>query len=231
MDLNTNKVVSAESLVRLIHPTYGLISPAKIIPILEKNKMVSVVDFYVLELVCKRLKKWQKKGRELIPISVNYSRITLLEKDVVERTINIINKYGIDKSLIEIEITETIGNMEHKFVAELAEMFMQNGIRLALDDFGSEYSSLSTLALVPFNVVKLDKSIINDIVTNKRSQVIVENVISVCKKLDMITVAEGIETESQWKEVKRMGCDLGQGYFFGKPIKIKEFEEKFLKLE
>lgn len=231
VDLNTNKVVSAESLVRLIHPTYGLISPAKIIPILEKNKMVSVVDFYVLELVCKRLKKWQKKGRELIPISVNYSRITLLEKDVVERTINIINKYGIDKSLIEIEITETIGNMEHKFVAELAEMFMQNGIRLALDDFGSEYSSLSTLALVPFNVVKLDKSIINDIVTNKRSQVIVENVMSVCKKLDMITVAEGIETESQWKEVKRMGCDLGQGYFFGKPIKIKEFEEKFLKLE
>ena len=110
-------------------------------------------------------------------------------------------------------------------------MFMQEGIRLALDDFGSEYSSLSTLALVPFNVVKLDKSIINDIVTNKRSQVIVENVISVCKKLNMVTVAEGIETENQWKEVKRMGCDLGQGYFFGKPIKIKEFEEKFLKLE
>ena len=231
VDLNTNKVISAESLVRLIHPTYGLISPAKIIPILEKNKMVSVVDFYVLELVCKRLKKWQKKGKEVVPISVNYSRITLLEKDVVERTINIINKYGIDKNLIEIEITETIGNMEHKFVAELAEKFMQEGIRLALDDFGSEYSSLSTLALVPFNVVKLDKSIINDIVTNKRSQVIVENVISVCKKLNMVTVAEGIETENQWKEVKRMGCDLGQGYFFGKPIKIKEFEEKFLKLE
>jgi EAL domain-containing protein (putative c-di-GMP-specific phosphodiesterase class I) len=230
VDLKTNKVSCSESLVRMVHPTYGVISPAKIIPILEKNKMVSVVDFYVLELVCQTLKRWKDEGRVLLPISVNYSRVTLLENDIVERTKDVIEKYGVDKSLIEIEITETIGNMEQKKISEIAEKFIAAGVNLAIDDFGSKYSSLSTLSTVPFNVVKVDKSIINDLVINPRSQIIVEQIINICKQLNMKSVAEGIETERQWKEVKRLGFDLGQGYFFEKPISIKEFEEKFMKV-
>lgn len=230
VDLKTNKVSCSESLVRMIHPTYGVISPAKIIPILEKNKMVSVVDFYILELVCQTLKRWKDEGRVLLPISVNYSRVTLLENDIVERTKDVIEKYGVDKSLIEIEITETIGNMEQKKISEIAEKFITAGVTLAIDDFGSKYSSLSTLSTVPFNVVKVDKSIINDLVINPRSQIIVEQIINICKQLNMKSVAEGIETERQWKEVKRLGFDLGQGYFFDKPISIKEFEEKFMKV-
>ncbi len=229
VDLSTGKVSSAESLVRMVHPTLGVISPAKIIPILEKNKMVSYVDFYILELVCQTLKKWKEEGKKLIPISVNYSRVTLLENDIVERTKNVITKYDVDESLIEIEITETIGNMEQKTISELAEKFIAAGIKLAIDDFGSKYSSLSTLSLVPFNVVKVDKSIINDLVVNPRSKIIVEQIINICKGLNMKSVAEGIETERQWAEVKRLGFDLGQGYYFEKPIPIKEFEEKFLK--
>lgn len=230
VDLKTNKVSCSESLVRMIHPTYGVISPAKIIPILEKNKMVSVVDFYILELVCQTLNRWKEEGRVLLPISVNYSRVTLLESDIVERTQAVIEKYNIDKSLIEIEITESIGNMEQKKISEIAEKFIAAGVNLAIDDFGSKYSSLSTLSVVPFNVVKVDKSIINDLVINPRSQVIVEQIINICKQLNMKSVAEGIETERQWKEVKRLGFDLGQGYFFEKPISIKEFEEKFMKV-
>ena len=120
--------------------------------------------------------------------------------------------------------------MEQKKISEIAEKFIDAGVNLAIDDFGSKYSSLSTLSTVPFNVVKVDKSIINDLVINPRSQIIVEQIINICKQLNMKSVAEGIETERQWKEVKRLGFDLGQGYFFEKPISIKEFEEKFMKV-
>ena len=229
VDLKTDKVVSAESLIRLVHPTYGLISPASIIPVLEKYNLVSVVDYHVLDLVCYTIKNWEERGIKPIPISVNYSRVTLLDNRVVEKTLEIIDKYNIDKSLIEIEITESIGNIEQKIIAELANKFIDNGITLALDDFGSEFSSLSTLANVTFDEVKIDKSVINNLTVNTRSQVIVESVIQTCKKLNMVCVAEGIETESQKDEIKRLGCDLGQGYFFSKPIPVADFEEKYFK--
>ena len=229
VDLNTEQVIAAEALVRLVHPTYGLIAPSSVIPVLEKYNLVSVIDFYVLDLACKTIKKWQDEGMEVKPISVNYSRVTLLENDVINKTLDIINKYQIDKSFIQIEITESIGNIEQKIIAELAAKFIEKGISLSLDDFGSEFSSLSTLAIVPFEEVKIDKSIINELTVNNRSKIIVENVISVCKKLNMRTVAEGIETKSQYDEIKRIGCDVGQGYYFSKPIPIEDFESKYLK--
>ena len=229
VDLNTDEVVAAEALVRLVHPTYGLIAPSSVIPVLEKYNLVSVIDFYVLDLACKTIKKWQDEGNEITPISINYSRVTLLENGVINKTLDIINKYQIDKSFIQIEITESIGNVEQKIVAELAAKFIEKGISLSLDDFGSEFSSLSTLVIVPFEEVKIDKSVINELTVNNRSKIIVESVISCCKQLNMRTVAEGIETKSQYEEIKRIGCNLGQGYYFSKPIPIEEFENKYLK--
>ena len=102
VDLKTDKVVSAESLIRLVHPSYGLISPASIIPVLEKYNLVSVVDYHVLDLVCYTIKNWEERGIKPIPISVNYSRVTLLDNRVVEKTLEIIDKYNIDKSLINV---------------------------------------------------------------------------------------------------------------------------------
>lgn len=226
-ELSTNKVMGSEALVRYIHPERGMVPPGKFIPILEREGLVSVVDLHMLEEVCKTINRWRKEGRKIIPISVNYSRVTLLEKDILTKTLEILHRYKVKPSYIEIEITETIGNMEQKLIADIANSFIKAGISLSIDDFGSRFSSLSTLSIIPFNIVKLDKSIINDLVINPKSQVIVEYVIMMCKKLNMKSIAEGIETEYQYQEIKKRGCDYGQGYYFEKPLPISEFEKKY----
>lgn len=226
-ELTTGKVIGSEALVRYIHPERGMIPPGKFIPILEREGLVSIVDLHMLEAVCKAINKWRKEGRKIIPISVNYSRVTLLEKDILTKTLEILHRYKVKPSYIEIEITETIGNMEQKLIADIANSFIKAGISLSIDDFGSRFSSLSTLSVIPFNIVKLDKSIINDLVINPKSQVIVEYVIMMCKKLNMKSIAEGIETEYQFQEILKRGCDYGQGYYFEKPLPISEFEKKY----
>ena len=220
-------IVAAEALLRINHPQYGIISPAQFIPILEKDKLIGKVDLYVFEQVCKILQRWKKEKRKLIPISINYSRVTILENGIMKKTLALMKKYKIDSSLIEIEITESVGNLEKQTLINISKSFIENGIRLTLDDFGSEYSNLNTLALIPFYAVKLDKSLINDIVTNKRNQILVENVILTCNKLGINTVIEGVETELQYQEIKKYNCGLIQGYYFDKPIRVSLFEEKY----
>lgn len=229
VDLNTKEIIGAEALSRLVHPELGAIPPNKFIPDLEKEGLIGRLDLFVLEEVCKTLSKWKQDNKKMIPISVNYSRATLLESKIIKETLAIINKYNIDKKYLIIEITETIGNMEYTMVAEIANKFIENNIRLSIDDFGSMYSSLSVLSLIPFSEVKLDKSIVNDLVVNKRSQVIVEYIISMSKKMGMKVVAEGVETELQLEILKEKKCDFGQGYLFEKPISVLEFEKKYYK--
>lgn len=222
-------IYGAEALLRINHPEYGIISPAKFIPLLEKEKLIGMIDLYVFENICKLLNKWRSEKRKLLPISVNYSRVTVLENGILRKTLGLLKKYKIDPSLIIIEITESVGNLEKQTLLNISKSFISNGLRLSLDDFGAEYSNLNTLATIPFYAVKLDKSLINDIVTNERNKVLVENVILTCKKLNMITVVEGVETELQYHEVKKYDCDLVQGYYFEKPIKFLDFEEKYNK--
>ena len=222
-------IYGAEALLRINHPEFGIISPANFIPLLEKEKLIGMVDLFVFEQICKLIKRWKLEKRKMLPISVNYSRITVLENGILKKTLALLKKYKIDPKLIEIEITESVGNLEKQTIANIAKSFINNGLHLALDDFGAEYSNLNTLATIPFYTVKLDKSLINDVVTNERNKVLVENVILTCKKLNMLTVVEGVETELQYQEVKNIGCDFVQGYYFEKPIKIIDFEEKYNK--
>lgn len=226
-DLNTNEIIGAEALSRLKHPELGSVPPSKFVPALERENLIGELDLYVLEEVCKMLKNWKDNNKKLIPISVNYSRSTLLETNIIERTLSIIEKYNVDRQLLFIEITESIGNLEQMKIAEIANKFIKNNIKLSIDDFGSKYSSLSVLSLIPFSEVKLDKSIVNDLVVNQRSQVIIEHIIAMSKKMGMIVVAEGIETELQLQTLKEKKCDWGQGYLFEKPISVIDFEKKY----
>lgn len=229
--LENLQIESCEALIRLNHPKLGLINPGKFIPLFEKKGVISKVDLFVLEEVCKLIRKWLDNNEQVIPIAINYSRKTILVDNIVDYTLDVLNKYKIDPSLIEIEITESIGNMEQSKLSEISQKFINHGIKLSIDDFGSKYSSLSTLSVIPFSSVKLDKSIVNDLVINKRSQVIVEYIIMMCKNLNMKSIAEGIENEEQLNELKKRGCMIGQGYYFEKPMPINEFEEKYKKAE
>lgn len=224
---SNSSVYGAEALIRINHPRKGIISPAKFIPILEKSKLISKVDLFVFEEVCKILNKWKEENRKLYPISINYSRVTILEAGILNKTINLMKKYHIDPKLIEIEITESVGDLEKETLKTISQSFIDKGIRLSLDDFGAEYSNLNTLANIPFYALKIDKSLINDVVSNKRNKVLIENVALACKGLNVLCVVEGVETELQFEAVKKIGCDIVQGYYFERPITIREFEEKY----
>lgn len=228
IDLSNNEIVGAEALTRLNHPQIGTVPPGKYIPVLERDKTIGRLDLFVLEEICKILSNWKKANKKLVPISINYSRVTLLETKIIERTLNIMRKYDIPSDLIVVEITESIGNVEQAKIAEIANDFVKNNIKLSIDDFGSKFSSLATLSIVPFCEVKLDKSIVNNLVTNKKNQIVVEYIIGMSKKMGMKVVAEGIETELQLEQLREKNCDYGQGYFFQKPMSVSEFEEKYI---
>lgn len=227
-DAINKEVVGAEALIRINHPEKGVISPVRFIPMLEKNRLIGKVDLYVFEEVCKILRQWKLENKNIIPISVNYSRVTILETGILNKTLKLMKKYDIDPSSIEIEITESVGNLEKETLKTIAKSFIENQIRLSLDDFGAEYSNLNTLANIPFHTLKIDKSLINEIVSNTRNQVLIENIVTVCKKLNILSLVEGVETELQYQEVKRLGCEIVQGYYFERPITIKEFDEKYV---
>lgn len=228
-NINNGEVNGAEALVRHIHPTYGVIYPTRFIGTLEKEGLVHFVDFYVMEQVFKILADWQRRGLELMPISVNFSRSTMLEPHLIQRLEELADRYcQVPRSLVEIEITESLGEMEHATIAAIGRRIMEAGFALCLDDFGSKYTSLSVLSAMDFRVLKLDKSLINDLVTNPRSRAVVRNALGICEDLNVVSLAEGVETQEQLDVLRELGCSYAQGYLFNKPIPLPLFEKKYI---
>lgn len=223
-DMTTGSIIGAEALVRRIHPKHGLIGPNKFIPSLEKERLIRFIDLFIFEEVCKTLANWQKKGYPLLPVSLNFSRVTLLEKDLVGSLSMIREKYRVDSQWIEIEITESIGEMEREVIAEISANFKQEGFHISLDDFGSKYTSISMLTVMDFDVLKLDRSLVENLVHNQDNQTVVRYVIEMCRKMKIKTIAEGVETEKQHLMLQQLGCDQAQGYLYSKPIPVTEFE-------
>lgn len=226
-DIMTGQVCGAEALVRYYDTEHGLVPPIKFIPMMEKENLVYHIDFFIFEEVCRVLKEWEEKGYCLFPISLNFSRTTLLQKNLLETINEISDRYHIKRNLLEIEITESFGQVEIETLKEIGKQIEVGGYRLSLDDFGTQYSNLSIFSTLKLDVLKLDKSIINDIYTNSSVRIILEHLIMICKKIGIECVAEGIETEEQLQILKELKCDYGQGYLYNKPIEIKDFENKY----
>lgn len=226
-DTKKNKVVAAEALVRLNHPEYGLIMPNKFISTLEKEHMTRYLDFYMFEEVCQILAHWLIDGKELIPISINISRNTLLEADFTESLKNIKKTYQIPNNYITIEITESIGNIEHIVITTICKQIKELGFNISLDDFGARYANMSLLSALDFDELKIDKSIIDTLVYNKKSQAILYHIIKMCEMINISCVAEGVETEEQLELLLSLGCRIIQGYYYSKPISVLEFETKY----
>ena len=227
-DTITERIVGAEALVRKLKDG-KIIMPDKFIPIYEKNGMITLLDTYVLEEVCKLQKKWKEQNFLLLSVSVNESRHHLKNKNHIKELKEIVNKYKVNPELIELEMTETTIVEDIKLASNAANSVKEIGFKVSMDDFGTGYSAFNILKDIEIDILKIDKTFFENLENNKRAQIIIEAIIRMCKKLNIKTVAEGIETKKQVEFLKKMSCDIIQGYYFSKPVTIEEYEEKYLK--
>lgn len=225
--LDTGKCAGAEALVRVKGKDGRDVPPSRFIGILERENLISYLDLFVMEECCRLLEQWKKAGYTEQILSFNFSRLTLLSERIVDSVESIVQKYDVRPEQLEIEVTESIGALGRNVVYQALREFGKRGYRICLDDFGTKYSNLDILSDVEFDVLKLDKSLVDKIGRDKVSQQIVKHVVAMCRDLKIQTVAEGVEETSQAQYLTRCRCDVGQGYLYGKPMEAEEFEKEF----
>ncbi|MGO0907413.1 putative bifunctional diguanylate cyclase/phosphodiesterase [Clostridioides difficile] len=225
IELNTGEIQGSEALVRWKSCDKGLIPPNEFIPFFEKNGFIINLDLYVLEEVCIQLRRWIDTGINPVTISVNVSRIHLYCNNFIETYKNIIEKYNIPAKYIELELTESIIFDNFDILIDIMNSLKEIGFLISMDDFGSGYSSLNMLKEIPMDILKLDQKFIMETYNSNRSKIIVTKVVEMAKELGMKVISEGVETEEQFKLLKEVKCDMAQGYLFGRPMPIEEFEK------
>lgn len=218
--ISRNKIIGAEALVRWKNPERGMIYPNDFIPVLEDNHYIRVVDYYIWEEACRFIRKCEDTGMKPCPISVNVSRIHLGDNQFMEVLSDLIRKYDIPRERLELEITETADEQQ---VSRKAEEIKKEGYTLVMDDFGSGYSSLNILLESPFDVIKLDKKFIENMMVSEKGRLILEHVVLMADRLNLVLLAEGVETREQVELLKGIGCDQVQGYYYAKPMPKEEF--------
>ncbi len=222
--LSDSKIVGAEALARWLHPQRGMLSPDKFIPIFEKTGFITDMDEYVLEFICKSLRRWIDSGLPVVPISVNVSRIDIYNPDLCNNIKALIDKYEIPINLLELEITETSYMENPAQLIETVIKLKKLGFIVEMDDFGTGYSSLNMLNQVPVDVLKLDLKFMKEVNSKSKSANILNSIVSMAKWLELPVVAEGVETKEQVEFLKSIGCNKGQGYYFAKPMPCEDFE-------
>lgn len=227
IDVTKEELVGMEALIRYQKPDEGLVPPGKFVPLLEKEGLICYIDFFVLEQACSILAKWKKQGNKLVPISVNFSRKTMREKNVAEKIASIVKKYDVPSEYILIEITETEGDLDREAFVDIGSKIIKSGFGISLDDFCSQYSCVSLLTALPFKEIKFDKSMIDRIAVDENMKLLCESMMDTCNKFGYNIVAEGVETVEQLSVLRGMNCNAIQGYYYCKPLSIKDFEEKY----
>ena len=226
--VNDGAISGAEALIRYRNADGELIPPLRFIPQLEQTGNIYHIDIFVFEEVCRMLKRWQQENKKIIPISLNFSRITLLRENLLADMEEIYRRYQVPKNLIEIEVSESMGSVERQTLVDISADIVRNGYTLSLDDFGAKYSNLSILSVLDLHVLKLDKSLVNDLLSNNNTRKVLRNFLKTCSDLNIVSVAEGVETKEQLEILKELGCDYAQGYYFNKPIPLNDFEKMYL---
>lgn len=197
----------------------------KFIPVFEKNNFIIKLDEYVFEKVCKDIKVLKNKIKNMPIISVNISKETLIENNFLEKYLRILSKYKINASEIELEITEGIAINNELDIKEILTKIKNKGFKISIDDFGTGYSSLNMLQIMPIDIIKIDKSFIDKIDKFNNNENLIEVIMMIAKKMNLKTVAEGVELKEQVEYLKSVKCDLIQGYYYSKPIKLEDFIE------
>ena len=221
------KAYGAEALVRWQHPDRGLLSPAVFIDVLEKAGLIYKLDRYMWEKAAEKLGEWKRKGYTQYHISVNISTKDFYLVDVYETFTGLADKYNINPDKLKLEITETALMSDFEKNMEIIRRLQKYGFKIEIDDFGSGYSSLNMLKDISADVLKIDMGFLRASENELKGRDILESIISLAGKLGMEVITEGVEKESQVHMLKDMGCNMFQGYFFSKPVQVKEFESRY----
>ena len=226
-DIRQEKPVlcGAEALVRWKHPELGMISPGVFVPLFEDNGLVRELDNYVWREAAAQQKEWKERLHRTVPVSVNVSRIDMLDPDLTENLQNLITFSGLDFSDLHLEVTESAYTQDAEQIVEIVSGLREMGFRIEMDDFGSGYSSLNMISTLPIDALKLDMHFIRTAFSGNGNTRMIGITLDISRFLNVPLIAEGVETEEQLLTLKEMGCDIVQGYYFSKPVEAKEFEK------
>lgn len=218
-------LVSAEALVRWIHPELGFVSPGAFIPLFEENGLISKVDNYVWREAARQLCVWKKQYGLNLQVSVNVSRKDLFSSSLCDLLRDIVSENGLTMDDLVLEVTESAYSQDTAQMLQAVNALRDAGFKIEMDDFGSGYSSLNMLCLMPIDALKIDMKFVRNIVSSKTGYRIVELVVEMARALNVPTIVEGVEDQEQYELVRRVGCDVVQGYYFSKPVDAAGFEK------
>ena len=223
--LKDNRMSGAEALVRWNHPEWGLQSPAVFIPLFERNGFITRLDQYVWDKVCAVMQSWKNRGLPPLPVSVNVSRADIYNADLTAVLMGLLQKYELPPASLHLEITESAYTENPRQIIETVSHLRELGFVVEMDDFGNGYSSLHMLHEMPVDVLKLDMKFIQSEPVTPVNQEIMRFIINLAHLMSLSVVAEGVETEEQLERLRRIGCECVQGYYFSRPVQVKEFEK------
>lgn len=227
VDTSNNKCTGCESLVRWDSKSLGFVGPGEFIPMAEYLGLIMEIGDFVLETACRQCKEWNEKYDPDFRINVNLSVVQLLQKNVVEHINGIILDSGVNPQNITLEITENLAINDIERVTDIMDGLKKIGIKIALDDFGTGYSSLNYIKQLDFDIIKIDKSFVDQITSDEYEKAFVKLIVDLSKQIGVKLCVEGIETKEQYEILKDLEADSIQGYFFGRPVPAKMFEEEF----
>lgn len=230
MNLKRKTIGGAEALVRWVTSEQKMIFPDQFIPLFEQNGFCIELDLYMMEQVCRQIREWIDQGKEPVPVSVNQSKLLFYEEGYVKRLCEIIKKYEIPAQMITLEILESLALEDAEGLNNRIGELKEKGFNISIDDFGSGYSSLNILSSLDIDELKLDRVFLMKKAGHKewKQQVVMEQIIEMAKKMDITTVAEGVETPEDETLILNAGCDYGQGYYYSRPVCATEFTEKYI---
>lgn len=231
-DINNGIINHAEALLRWDHPYLGRISPIDFIPIAEKTKLIIPITDWVIGEVCEKIKQWEKIGIGEMTVSINVSLLSFENRgaELTESVSSSIWEAGIKPTSIKLEITESILIRDTEELVKVFYDLKEIGVKLALDDFGTGYASFGSMKDLPLDIIKLDRSLISNMVLDEREQMIAESMITIIHGLNIQVVAEGVETVEQLEFLKKFGCDFIQGYLFSRPLSAADFVSYYARM-
>ena len=216
---------SAETLIRWRHPELGLIPPNKFIPLFETNGQISEIEKYVWKEAARQSAEWRDKYGVIIPVSVNLSRVDALDPALEQTLDDLMKEFSLDYKYLHLEVTESAYTEDADQLRRIIQRLRAKGYQIEMDDFGSGYSSLNMLSSIPIDVLKMDMAFIRNIEHDEKDVRLVELILNIAANLKVPVIAEGVETKNQMQLLKKMGCELVQGFYFSRPLPPDEFEK------
>lgn len=224
VSIASSRIIGAEALVRWQHPSEGLITPDSFVPLFERNGFIVHLDTYIWEQACRAIRDWLDKGHNIGAVSVNVSRMHFHEAGFWKKLVALVEKYRIPPRLLELELTETVFLENATQLGESMQALQDYGFPLSMDDFGSGYSSLTMLKNLPINIIKIDRSFLQEGVSTLQGRIIIQHILSLAKQMRLQSIAEGVETVEQAQFLLDSGCTTAQGFYYSRPVPLEEFE-------